>query len=382
MIRCRGCRSRVLAPVLDLGRVPAQDFFPPAADPVAPEESSHPLAMVLCTACGLAQLADDDTATDEPTTDEPRGVEPRALQHQAADAVARVAAAHLLRGSTVREFGSPHGGSWLPLLAERGFAPAEVADVVLDTFGLMHESDQRNAFTRRALATAKGGVLLIQYHSLATIVGKSQWNALRHGHYAYYSMTALLALLKQVGMSAVDAWEFDLYGGTVLVAARHGNVAPPTSVHRILAGEKAITDPATVGRLQQAADAHRRRLREWLELQAVQGRRVFAYGAASRAVALFALTGVTSRLIAAVADASPTKQGRRMPGTDVPIIAPDDLLAAEPDWVLLTVGDLLAEVAATYPQLTGRWVGDDRFMTSELTNIPAPQQLYREESRI
>lgn len=377
MSRCRGCRSRSLAPVLDLGHVPAQDFFPPATDPVAPEESSHPLAMVLCTGCGLAQLADDDTLTDEP-----RGVEPRALQHQAIDAVARVAAAHLLRGCTVREFGSPHGGTWLPLLAERGFAPAEVADVVLDSFGLMHESDQRHAFTRRALATAKDGVLLVQYHSLATIVGKGQWNALRHGHYAYYSTTALLGLLKQVGMSAVDAWEFDLYGGTVLVAARHGDVPPPASVRRLLAGEKAITDPAAVTTLQQAADAHCRRLRDWLELQAAQGRRVFAYGAASRAVSLFALAGVTTSLIAAVADASPAKQGRRMPGTDVPIIAPDDLLAAEPDRVLLTVPDLLTEVAETYPQLTGRWVGDDSFMTTELTNMTAPQQLHREESRI
>lgn len=377
MSRCRGCRSRGLTPVLDLGLVPAQDFFPPATDPVAPEESSHPLAMAMCTACGLAQLADDDTVTDEP-----RGVEPQALQRQAVNAVARVAAAHLLRGSTVREFGSPHGGTWLPLLAERGFTEAEVADVVLDSFGLMHEPDQFNAFTRRALATAKDGVLLVQYHSLATIVGKRQWNALRHGHYAYYSTTALLGLLEQVGMSAVDAWEFDLYGGTVLIAARHGRTAPPASVRRILAGEKAITDPAAVARLHQATDTHRRRLREWLEHQAAQGRRVFAYGAASRAVALFALAGVTRRLIAAVADASPAKQGRRMPGTDVPIIAPEDLVAADPDCVLLTLPDLLAEVSAAYPQLTGRWVSDDRFMASELTNTSALQHLDREESRL
>jgi hypothetical protein len=372
MTRCRGCHSSALTTVLDLGRVPAQDFFPAATDPVAPEESSHPLAMTLCVACGLAQLAEDDTATDEP-----RGVEPQALQRQASDALSRVAAAQLLRGSTVREFGSPHGGTWLPLLARHGFAPAEVADVVLDSFGLMHEPDQQNAFARRAAATAKDGVLLIQYHSLATIVGKSQWNSLRHGHYAYYSTTALLGLLDQAGMSAVDAWEFDLYGGTVLVAARHGYVPPPTSVRRILAGELAITDPTAVGNLQRAADNHRRALRDWLEQQAAQGRRVFAYGAASRAVALFALAGVTRRLVAAVADASSAKQGRRMPGTDVPIIAPGELVAAEPDCVLLTLPDLLEEVSAAYPQLTGRWISDDHFMTSE----PAQQCVDREESQ-
>lgn len=373
MTRCRGCHSFALSPVLDLGRVPAQDFFPAAADPVVAEESSHPLAMNLCVSCGLAQLAQDDTVTDEP-----RGVEPQALQRQAVDAVNRVAQAQLLAGSTVREFGSPHGGSWLPLLAERGFQQAEVADVVLDSFGLMHEPDQRAAFARRAAATAEDGVLLIQFHSLATIIAKKQWNSLRHGHYAYYSTTALLGLLDQAGMSAVDAWEFDLYGGTVLVAAKHGYQAPPAAVRSILTGELAIADPVRVRQLQHAADNHRRALRRWLEQQAAQGRRVFAYGAASRAVALFALAGVTRDLVTAVADASAAKQGRRMPGTDVPIIAPAELVAADPDCVLLTLPDLFDEVSAAYPQLAGRWISDDRFMTDE----PTLHSLHREESHL
>ncbi|BBY65355.1 transferase [Mycolicibacterium helvum] len=343
-----------MARVLDLGCVPAQDFFPAAGDPVVPAESSHPLAMDLCGDCGLAQLAEDDTVTDEP-----RAVEPQALQRQAADAVGRVAAAQLLRGSTVREFGSPHGGSWLPLLAARGFTEAEVADVVLDCFGVMHEPDQQTAFERRAAVTATGGVLLVQYHSLATIVAKKQWNCLRHGHYAYYSTAAILGLLERAGMSAVDAWEFDLYGGTVLLAAAHGQMRPPNSVRRILANEEGITQPAVVGTLQQAADSHCRALREWLERQADAGHRVYGYGAASRAVALFALAGIDRRLLAAVADASTSKQGRRMPGTDIPIITPDELIAADPDRVLLTLPDLLPEVSVTYPQLAGRWITDE-----------------------
>ena len=356
MSRCRGCRSRALTRVLDLGCVPAQDFFPDASDPVLLAESSHSLAMDLCTDCGLAQLAEDDTVTDEP-----RAVEPQALRRQAADAVSRVAEAHWLRGSRVREFGSPHGGSWLPLLAERGFAQAEVADVVLDCFGLMHEPEQQSAFDRRAAATAKGGVLLVQYHSLATIVGKKQWNCLRHGHYGYYSTAAMLGLLERAGMSAVDAWEFDLYGGTVLLAATHGQLSPPASVRRLLVDEAGITEPAVVRTLQHAAEGHCRALREWLERQARDGRRVYGYGAASRAVALFVLAGIDRSLVTAVADASSSKQGRRMPGTDIPIIAPDELVAADPDRVVLTLPDLLSEVSVAYPELTGRWVSDERF---------------------
>ncbi|MEU2254906.1 methyltransferase domain-containing protein [Nocardia xishanensis] len=352
--RCRGCAAAALRPVLDLGKVPAADHFPSANSPIDPGEAGHPLRMDYCAACGLAQLAEDDTVTAEP-----RGVEPRALRDQAADAVAAVAAAGLLTGRTAREFGSPHGGTWLPLLAARGFTEtAARADVVLDCFGIMHEPDQRAAFRRRAAVTAPQGALLIQYHSLATIVAARQWNALRHGHFAYYSLAALRGLLHEAGMTVTHAWTFDLYGGTVLLRAVHGGAAEHDSVRAVLDGEATHIDPSALTALQRAAYRHAGALRRWLDERAARGLRVYAYGAASRAVALFSLAGAHRGLITGVADASPGKHGRRMPGTDIPIVSPGELVAARPDLVLLTLPDLLAEVQATYPELDGRWVVD------------------------
>ncbi|MEV0293568.1 methyltransferase domain-containing protein [Nocardia sp. NPDC050710] len=355
-IRCRGCRGTTMTTVLDLGKMPAADHFPSIVTPISASETGHSLRMDRCSGCGLAQLAQDDTRAAEP-----HGVEPQALRDQAADAVARVAAAGLLHGGTVREFGSPHGGTWLPLLARRDFtvAAAGAADVVLDCFGIMHEPDQRAAFRERAAATAENGLLLIQYHSLATIVASGQWNALRHGHFAYYSLSSLQRLLADAGMTAVWAWRFDLYGGTVLVGAVHGPAQPDDSVGAALAAEAPHVHPAALRGLQRTADQHAAALRGWLHTQAGRGLRVYAYGAASRAVALFSLAGAHRGVLTAVADASSGKHGHRMPGTDIPIIAPAELIAARPDFVLLTLADLLPEVRACYPELDGRWVVDD-----------------------
>jgi hypothetical protein len=351
---CRGCGNAALHRVLDLGCVPLAKHFPPVTEPISAEEAGNPLAMDLCRSCGLAQLADDDTISDEP-----RGLEPQALKDQAEAAVELVSAASWLRGSTVREFGSPHGGTWLPLLTDRGYATTtDPADVVLDSFGIMHDPDQQAAFTRRAESTAPDGVLLLHYHSLLTIVAKKQWNSLRDGHFAYYSLTTLTRLLAAAGMRVVTAWEFDLYGGTVLAAAVHDlDARVDDSVTCILEAEEAfgVTDPAVVGTLQHSANRHIADLRGWLEAEAAAGHDVMAYGAASRAVSLFSLAGLDSSLVRAVADASPAKQGRRMPGTDIPIVSPDYLVAAKPDQVLLTLPDLLSEVSAQYPELDGRW---------------------------
>src|SRR5271170_1797012 len=125
---CRACRGSDGHVVLDLGVQPACDYFPrcddPGPDPV------YPLQMWLCSSCGLAQLLTDPTVPAEP-----RGAEPAALVAQAEDAVCRVAAAGLLPpGACVAEYGSPHGGSWLGLLEDRGLVPvagAGQADVIL-----------------------------------------------------------------------------------------------------------------------------------------------------------------------------------------------------------------------------------------------------------
>jgi len=364
---CRACANQEGEIVLDLGNQPACDYFPAKNDPRP--DPVYPLQMWLCTRCGLAQLVDDPTVPEEP-----RGAEPVALITQAADAVQRVADAALLRsGMTAVEYGSPHGGSWASLLADRDIAvvPEGPGDVVLDCFGLMHRADQAAALAQRAARVAPDGLLLIQYHSLATIVQRGQWNSLRHGHYAYYSTAALGAMLAAEGFTPLTAWQFELYGGTVLLAAtrRAGERRQPDPALRALTSHEdrlRVRDPERVRILQSAAAASAAAVRDWLAKQRAAGTAVLGYGAASRAVALLCLAGIDSGLLPAIADASQAKQGRRMPGTDIPVIEPEELVTYRPDVVLLFLPDLLPEVQDQLPEVVnagGQWVDVESLTT-------------------
>jgi hypothetical protein len=358
---CRACRSPEGDVVLDLGNQPASDYFPSIDTRDA--DQVYPLAMWLCRSCGLAQLVSDPTVAEEP-----RGIEPAALVEQAADAVGRVADAGLLAGGArVAEYGSPHGGSWLDLLTARGLIPVAgpgPADVIIDCFGMMHAADQSAALAERAARLAPGGLLLLQYHSLDTIVRDAQWNALRHGHYAYYSTAALTAMLAAAGFSPRTAWQFQLYGGTILLAAKRDRDEPgePDGAVRALLTAEArsrIAEPAAVRGLQEAARVHADGLRDWLRSAKSAGRTVLGYGAASRAVALLHMANIDRDLLEAVVDASPAKQGRRMPGTQIPIVAPSALKEQRPDAVLVFVPDLMSEVSVAYPEVQangGQWV--------------------------
>ncbi|BBG05577.1 MULTISPECIES: methyltransferase domain-containing protein [Pseudonocardia] len=362
-VRCRACRSDRGEIVLDLGEQPPWDRMPlrdtPLPDPAAP------LRMWLCGACGLAQLADDTDVAEELL-----GVEPRAFAEQSDRSVDRLAREGLVRpGDRVAEFGSPHGKPWLPRLTGRGMtaltpadAPAGRADLVVDVYGLLHEPDQRDALRRRTALLAPGGTLALQLLSLGTVLRERQWYDLRHGHHAYWSLPALDAALRGYGIGVHRAWWYPLSGGTLLVTARAG--AEPDAGTRLLLGAEeglGVRSAAGLGRLQAAADGadDGDALRAWLVAERAAGRTVAAYGAASRAVPLVCRAGIRADLLLAVGDAAPAKQGRRMPGTDIPVVAPAELAELRPDRVLLFMPELADEVRAVLPGIEadgGRWV--------------------------
>jgi hypothetical protein len=363
---CRFCRGSQGDVVLDIGNQPACDAFPLADDPGP--DATYPLQMWLCADCGLAQLVDDPKNAEEP-----RGVEPAVVLDQAVDAVQRVAdAGWLPSGATVAEYGSPHGGSWLKLITDRGLRTAdddEPADVVLDSFGLMHCRNQGTALKERANRVAAGGVFLLQYHELRAVVRQGEWNMLRLGHYAYYSISALVEMLRQVGFHPRSAWSFDLYGGTVLLAATREDT-PDATVTRLLdeEAELGIRGPAYVSRLQDSAASSARGLKAWLAHRKKNGDTVYGYCAAGRAVGMLSLAGLDSTELSGVADASTAKWGRRMPGTDIPIVSPAQLSSAHPDYVLLLLPDLLAEVRKQLPEIEangGKWVSIDKAVAAQ-----------------
>jgi SAM-dependent methyltransferase len=363
---CRSCHRTDGDIVLDLGAQPSSELFPKIDDPGP--DALFPLRMWLCAGCGLAQLADDADVPEEVV-----GAEPAALTTQRVDAVREfVAAGALPPGGTATEFPSPHGGTWLDLLAGHGFtavprdgAEFTGADLVVDgCFGVMHERDQDTAVRERTAAVRPGGRLVVQFHSLHAIVAGTQWNALRLGHYAYYSTPAMIGMLGRAGFTVTSARRFPLYGGTVALVAARTSEAPAVddaAVDAVVAPELAagMLRPAAVGALQHSVRRTAGSLREMLVAQRAAGRRVYGYAAASRAVSLLRLADLDSGLLRGVADASPGKQDRRMPGTDIPIITTDELVAAEPDVVLVFVSELVAEARAALPEIErrgGTWV--------------------------
>ncbi len=347
--------------VLDLGDQPPSDLFPFPSDRLP--DPAYSTRMVMSTVSGLLQLEDDPT-----TPEEPIGVEPAALVRQAELCVDDAeAAGFVIAGTRVLEYPSPHGGSWATQLARRNMVAVSdgEADLVVDVHGMMHDADQKAAFVERVSHLAPDGVLLFMIHNVTSIVRNGMWNALKNGHFAYYSTPSLVSMASELDLVGVGAWQYPLYGdGTTLLAfarvgSRWGGLAE--SVTRLVAEETAagVTDPQWVASLGRSLETSVAAIQEYLAGTRAAGLEVGGYGAASRTSALLCSAGVTAEDVTMIADAAAGKHGRTMPRNRIPIVSPADLIASYPDRVLLFVPDLLPEVRAAYPEIEangGRWV--------------------------
>ena len=363
---CRICHGEHLTPVLDLGEQASADHFPPADDPGP--DPRWPLALMICADCALVQLA-----YRSPEEEEPRAVESATSRTHAAAMAPKVAAgAGLDDAAAILECSSSHGGSWASALTSLGYAVTadrlddeRTYDLVIDNHSMIHDEDTDGAFAARVAHVAPDGTFAIEFHHALPFLTRTQFDTIRHGHPVYLSLHAWSALCTRHGFVVVDAWPEDVYGGCLVVLARRTG-APTPRVGAILAAEReaGLTSAAGFVDFADRAKVIGDALRAFLQGAAERGEQVAAYGAGSKAALLLGASGIDADLLPVTADLAPAKQGRRIPGTSIAILSPQQLVARRPHQVVILLWDLADEVVA---QLREAGLTETRFV------VPAPQ---------
>ncbi len=110
-------------------------------------------------------------------------------------------------------------------------------------------------------------------------------------------------------------------------------------------------------------------MQKFLKLAADNGQQVAAYGAAAKGNTLLNFCGVTANQISFVADVSPHKQDHLLPGSRIPIMAPEHLKEAKPDHVLILPWNLKTEITSDHAYVRD-WDGDFVIAVPELTILP------------
>jgi SAM-dependent methyltransferase len=184
------------------------------------------------------------------------------------------------------------------------------------------------------------GVITIEFPHLMRLMAENQFDTIYHEHFTYLSFLTAETLFAAQGLTLFDVEELTTHGGSLRIYARHTEDTSKPITERAQALRKREVDGGllrleTYEGFSEQVKETKRKLLEFLVSAKRAGKKVVGYGAPGKGNTLLNYCGIRTDFIDFTVDRSPYKQGKFLPGTHIPILAPDKLREARPDYVLI-----------------------------------------------
>ena len=400
MPNCRFCQADLRDEVVDLGVSPlANSFLTPEKKRVM--EPFFPLVVYFCRHCGLVQLEEFAAPADIFSHyDYFSSFSETWLRHaknyveemtaefnlNPSSQVVEIASndGYLLRyfldlgipvlgvepavnvAAAARDKGIPTESMFFGLeaareLRRRGLA----ADLALGNNVLAHVPDINDFVAGFALLLKPGGLLTVEFPHLLNLIRETQFDTIYHEHFSYLSLHTVAKIFQSHGLSVFDVRELPTHGGSLRVYAAPAAAGRPVraGVAEILGREKDahLDDLAGFAGFAPAVEKIKLELLEFLIRARRENKKIMGYGAAAKGNTLLNYAGVKPDLLPLVADLNPGKQGKFLPGSRIPVVSPEELRKAKPDYLLILPWNIREEIMAQMSALKA-WGG--QFITA------------------
>jgi 2-polyprenyl-3-methyl-5-hydroxy-6-metoxy-1,4-benzoquinol methylase len=381
---CRLCGSSLTHTFVDLGMSPLCESYV-AAENLDEPETFYPLHVRLCGSCLLVQLP--AYVSGEHIFSEYAYFSSYSdswVAHAERYAHAMISRLGLTAGSLVTEVASNDGyllqhfaAEGIPVLGvepaanvaeaarSRGI-PTEVsflgpetgqeiaqrhgqADLVAANNVFAHVPDIRGFAAGLRALVKDTGLVTLEFPHLLRLIERRQYDTIYHEHFSYLSLLTASHALGTAGLRVVDVDELGTHGGSLRVHARpeQGAGEPTARVKAVLDEEESAGLHTVAGHEGFAAEVLQIKsdLLTFLLTAAREGRSVAGYGAPGKGNTLLNHCGIRADLLEYTVDRSPLKQGKFLPGTHIPIYAPERLAETKPDYVLVLPWNLREEIS-------------------------------------
>ena len=385
-MNCRHCQAPLTQTFVDLGFAPPSNAYLSEADLTRPERT-YPLKVMVCERCWLVQTIDYAAADELFSADYAyfSSTSSGWLAHAARYSEAMIERLKLTRDSFVIEVACNDGYLLRNFVAENitclGIEPTASTAAAYEALGipvlreffgealgkrLAAEGRQANLiagnnvyahvpdindFTRGLKAALKpGGTITLEFPHVMRLIEHAQFDTIYHEHFSYLSLYSAQRIFAAAGLRVFDVEELPTHGGSLRLYGCHINESRATSaaVDALLREEerRGLRAPDVYRAFQPRADRIKDDLLRFLIDTKAAGKTVAAYGAAAKGNTLLNYAGVKPDLLPFVCDAAAAKQGKFMPGSHVPIVAPDVRSERRPDFLLILPWNIADEVMA------------------------------------
>jgi hypothetical protein len=189
----------------------------------------------------------------------------------------------------------------------------------------------------------------MEFPHLLRLIEENQFDTIYHEHFSYFSFTTVEAVFAHHGITLFDVQELPTHGGSIRIFGMRSTNAPKPG--QAVKDMKGAEEAAGLHRLEtytafgERAKKVKRSLLSFLVGAKDAGKSVVGYGAPAKGNTLLNYCGIRNDLVEYTVDISPHKQGMFLPGTRIPIFAPERIRETRPDYVLILPWNLKSEIA-------------------------------------
>lgn len=221
------------------------------------------------------------------------------------------------------------------------------ADLLLGNNVLAHVPDINDFVAGMTILLKPDGVITMEFPHLLKLIEFNQFDTIYHEHFSYLSLLSVERIFEAHDLQVFDVDELPTHGGSLRIYARHDNAESVTTkiaVLRQAERDAGVDLLSTYAAFADKVEATKRGFLEFLIEAKARGKRVAAYGAPAKGNTLLNYCGVRQDFIDFTVDRSPAKQNRYLPGTHIPVFAPDKINESKPDYVVILPWNIKDEI--------------------------------------
>ncbi len=223
------------------------------------------------------------------------------------------------------------------------------ADLLIGNNVLAHVPDLNDFVKGLKILLKPGGLITMEFPHLQKLIENNEFDTIYHEHFSYFSFNTANEIFDHFGLKIWDVEELQTHGGSLRIYVRHSedNSKPVTQRAKDLLKTELKTGMKELeyyNKFSERVKATKRKILKFLIEAKMANKTIVGYGAPGKGNTLLNYCGIKTDFIDYTVDRNPYKQNNYLPGSLIPIFAPEKIKETHPDYVFILPWNLEEEI--------------------------------------
>jgi hypothetical protein len=224
--------------------------------------------------------------------------------------------------------------------AQELVAAGKQADLIIGNNVLAQVPDLNDFVSGIKILLKPQGVATLEFPHLMRLMAENQFDTIYHEHFSYFSFLTAEKIFAGHGLKVFDVEELPTHGGSLRLFVAHAQddskpQSPRASALHTREERAGFTRLETYAEFDEQVKETKRNLVDFLIGAKREEKKIAGYGAPGKGNTLLNYCGVRTDFLDYTVDRNPYKHGKFLPGTRIPVFAPEKIDETKPDFVVI-----------------------------------------------